>query len=45
MDDTGGVLNLLSPDENHLLILDDDLRLMVGDRLWSYTFSRKPPED
>jgi hypothetical protein len=42
MDDR--VLNLLSPDQNHLLILDENLRLMVGDRLWSYTFSRKPQE-
>jgi hypothetical protein len=43
MDDTGGNLNLLAADENHLLILDDGLRLMLGDKLWSYTFSRVEP--
>jgi hypothetical protein len=40
MDDTGDALNLLAADDNHLLILGDDMRLMLGDRLWSYTFSR-----
>ena len=32
----------LKPDDNHLYLLDADLSLMVGDKLWSYTFSLVP---
>jgi hypothetical protein len=36
----GGVLRLLAADENVLLLMDSDRRLMVGDASWSYTFNR-----
>jgi hypothetical protein len=34
------VLSLLRADDNVLLVLDGDLRLLVGDASWSYTLSR-----
>ena len=38
--DPGKTLALLRVDSNILLILDDDLKPMVGDASWSYTLSR-----
>lgn len=35
-----GVLLLFAADENVLLLMDVDRRLMVGDASWSYTFNR-----
>lgn len=40
LDDSARIVSFLKPDDNHLMLLDADLNLMVGDRLWSYTFSR-----
>ena len=39
--DAGGrVLSLLSIDENVLLLLDRDLKVVVGDASWSYALNR-----
>ena len=38
--DSGKTLSLLRVDANILLILDGELRPMVGDASWSYTLSR-----
>ena len=40
---TGRVLSLLSIDENVLLLLDRDLKVVVGDASWSYALNRVTP--
>lgn len=42
--DPDRTLALLRVDENVLLILDPDLRVLVGDASWSYTLSRTDVE-
>jgi len=39
-DDHKGEISFLKPDENHLFLLDENLDLLVGDALFSYTLSR-----
>lgn len=40
LDDSQGPVSFLKADENHLFLLDRDLRLLIGNALFSYTFSR-----
>jgi hypothetical protein len=35
-----GSVSFLKADENHLFLLDEDLNLLVGNALFSYTLSR-----
>lgn len=37
---SGKVLSLLSVDENVLLLLDTELRVLIGDASWSYVLNR-----
>jgi hypothetical protein len=40
LDDSQEPVSFLKADENHLFLLDRDLNLLVGNALFSYTFSR-----
>jgi hypothetical protein len=40
LESSKGFVSFLKADENHLFLLDEDLNLMVGNALFSYTLSR-----
>ena len=40
LDASKGPVSFLKADENHLFLLDRDLKLLVGNALFSYTLSR-----
>jgi hypothetical protein len=40
LEDSQRPVSFLKADENHLFLLDEDLNLLVGNALFSYTLSR-----